>query len=1189
MENYNGKEYGVYVYSTKTYIEKNWLKIGSTERTFDVRVLEQDVTAVPEPLKIYLTFSVHNYEITPKQLEDKLHDYFDNKGKRLRLDRSREWFYDITIEDVKEAIKAILIDPDAFKLRLELMPHQKEAYNFICDRFDNGARSVLLNHKPRSGKTFICYHLLKEKKYKNVLLLTNYPVLNGQWKNDALNIYGFNYDIINVCSETITEDIMFDERPNFVMVSFQDAKGKSIVEDSNLPMLKDKFKLLRHIKWDLIIVDECHRGKESELTDKLLGHLNFDRLLGLSATPTRNLLRGTFTPNDIHTYSIADEKRYKKLYPELYTLPDISFYLYNPSKAVKAEMQYYKEEENFNWNKFFQVEGGKLKYKNDIEIFFKWISGGYGNGIKAPLKKLDASSILMFVQNNECQPYLVEVLNGIEYYRENYDIYYTNSEVNGSSSELLWKTKNEFIPRHGRKVIVIANRQLTTGITLKKCDMVMFMNEWASMDEYIQACYRCQSPYYDKILKKWKTTCSVVDFTPYRTFKIFKEFIEANYISGNKTLEERYFEFFDSVSLFECNENGEFKFIDLDAFKNRLIDVMDISSRNYFSDSLMKKDIIAGDIEKLLVFGEMNSGLDKGVEEARLDDNGVEKGKTKLIEKTSKDKKDIKNEDDKYRVALENAKYILNKTLFLALFTGCKIDDIGSILIELDKDLEKQKYYIDSLIGVENIAFEDVVYIYKNFFDEYLVNDRIRTFNTKIRNLIYTKNKYERVINIEKVIDLINSYIGVSNIEKKLLGEVFTPFALIEEMLDTLPVEVWSNPDLKWLDPANGIGNFPIVVVKRLMIGLETWQPDEELRYKHILENMLYICELQTKNLFIYLMLFDPNNEYKMNYHRGSFLDEGFDNWMKEKGIEINIIISNPPYQKAGEGRAEKLWPKFISKSVDMIKNDGYILYITPHSWLSGSSNIKKGVTGVYKEYFCKYQLEYVNVGKCDHFFDVSVGFAYFLLKKNKIDNYITKWDTKEGIENFDIRKFDFLPPNMKKLQITINQKVLSRVNNFEWVPLTGGDKGRKDGVDLPENDKIVKTYVRGGNLHELQYAYFNHVKNEKFANKKKVVIPISGAEKFMPFIDIEGIPICISSYLILLNEKDTLNGAISVFNSKLFKFLMQENRSSGFIQIYVVKSLPKIDLSIVWTNDELYKHFNLTDDEIKLIEETIK
>ena len=135
--------------------------------------------------------------------------------------------------------------------------------------------------------------------------------------------------------------------------------------------------------------------------------------------------------------------------------------------------------------------------------------------------------------------------------------------------------------------------------------------------------------------------------------------------------------------------------------------------------------------------------------------------------------------------------------------------------------------------------------------------------------------------NINETFKLISKYLGVSEVEKKQLGEVFTPFQLINEMLDTLPDKVWVDPKLKWLDPANGVGNFPAVVVQRLMVGLKSFEPNHEKRYRHILENMIYVCDISPKNMFLYLEIFDLNHEYNMNYYRGSFLDAGFDKKME--------------------------------------------------------------------------------------------------------------------------------------------------------------------------------------------------------------------------------------------------------------------------------------------------------------------
>lgn len=106
--------------------------------------------------------------------------------------------------------------------------------------------------------------------------------------------------------------------------------------------------------------------------------------------------------------------------------------------------------------------------------------------------------------------------------------------------------------------------------------------------------------------------------------------------------------------------------------------------------------------------------------------------------------------------------------------------------------------------------------------------------------------------------------------------------SLVNDMLDTLPAEVWKDKTLKWLDPANGMGNFPICVFLRLFYGFRTesgkykgirneganksgidYNPGltkviigEEARRKHIVKNMLYMVELNSKNNAIAKNLF---------------------------------------------------------------------------------------------------------------------------------------------------------------------------------------------------------------------------------------------------------------------------------------------------------------------------------------------
>jgi|ERR1700691_4637124 len=80
-------------------------------------------------------------------------------------------------------------------------------------------------------------------------------------------------------------------------------------------------------------------------------------------------------------------------------------------------------------------------------------------------------------------------------------------------------------------------------------------------------------------------------------------------------------------------------------------------------------------------------------------------------------------------------------------------------------------------------------------------------------------------------------------------GEVFTPSDIVNEMLDLLPKEIWNDPTKTFLEPSTGDGNFLIVILERLMIGLESWEPDQELRKKHIIENQIFGIDIMQDNI----------------------------------------------------------------------------------------------------------------------------------------------------------------------------------------------------------------------------------------------------------------------------------------------------------------------------------------------------
>ena len=198
----------------------------------------------------------------------------------------------------------------------------------------------------------------------------------------------------------------------------------------------------------------------------------------------------------------------------------------------------------------------------------------------------------------------------------------------------------------------------------------------------------------------------------------------------------------------------------------------------------------------------------------------------------------------------------------------------------------------------------------------------------------------------ERNCKLLWDYVYKAETEVKKHGEVMTPISLINEMLDKLPNDVWSNPDLKWLDPCNGVGTFIAVIHKRLMEGLKFYIEDDCDRSKYILENMIYVCEIQDKNNILFLSIFDIEYDQEtnrlvsmnqnINVYSGSFLDKGFDEHMRNvwRIEKFDIVVGNPPYNKPGTSNSgNTIWPKFVDKIIVHISEGGYMCVVHPSLW----------------------------------------------------------------------------------------------------------------------------------------------------------------------------------------------------------------------------------------------------------------
>jgi hypothetical protein len=185
----------------------------------------------------------------------------------------------------------------------------------------------------------------------------------------------------------------------------------------------------------------------------------------------------------------------------------------------------------------------------------------------------------------------------------------------------------------------------------------------------------------------------------------------------------------------------------------------------------------------------------------------------------------------------------------------------------------------------------------------------------------------------DKILKIIHRRLTPRQKQKKEAGEVFTPIELIEKVMGHLPKSVWKNPDMKWIDPANGIGNFPVVIFYKLDEGLKEWEPSENKRRKHIIENMLYMIELQSNNNRIARRIFETLCEgCTPNILTANSLDLT-PTKLKAKGFpeKYDIVMGNPPFQK---GRNMMFYVYFIDLANKIIKDNGYLLYVIPNKIL---------------------------------------------------------------------------------------------------------------------------------------------------------------------------------------------------------------------------------------------------------------
>jgi hypothetical protein len=282
----------------------------------------------------------------------------------------------------------------------------------------------------------------------------------------------------------------------------------------------------------------------------------------------------------------------------------------------------------------------------------------------------------------------------------------------------------------------------------------------------------------------------------------------------------------------------------------------------------------------------------------------------------------------------------------------------------------------------------------------------------------------------EAVLQIIKPRLNPNQTAKKLRGEVFTPMELVEKLLDRFPPDVYSNPSFKWLDPANGIGNFPIAVYYRLMDGLSSVMPDFEKRKSHILEEMIHVCEIDRKNCEVFRTI--CGCDFSLNVVQGDFLTHDFGD------LKFDVIMGNPPYNSPGlKSNGNVLYPRFLQKSLQLLKENGYMCMVTPPGWRKPVTS-RSPYSGMFEALTHDCQMMFLEMHHAqDGLKHMSAGTRYdlYVLQKTPCNSETLVIDIDGAEWHLDLRDWPWLPncafPMIKGMLATTNDhtKVLRGVD----------------------------------------------------------------------------------------------------------------------------------------------------------------
>ena len=345
--------------------------------------------------------------------------------------------------------------------------YQRVAINKTVDAVAKGQNRVLLVSATGTGKTYmtfqIIYRLWKSGLKKKILFLADRNVLIDQTMTGDFKPFGGKM--------TKVQNRNLDSSYEIYLALYQQLAG----DDG-----EEAYRQFKPNFFDLIVIDECHRGsaKEESAWRKILDYFNEATHIGCTATPveTKEASRLTYFGAPVYEYSLKQgiDDGFLAPYKVIRIGLDKDLEGYRPEAGKLDKHGYEIEDREYNGKDF------------DRNLVIDDRTRVVASKITEFLKKTDrfSKTIVFCVDIEHAERMRQALIN------ENKDLYSENDRyimrITGDNDIGKAQLENFIDEESKYPVIAVTSKLMTTGVDAKMCKLIVLENNINSMTEFKQ-------------------------------------------------------------------------------------------------------------------------------------------------------------------------------------------------------------------------------------------------------------------------------------------------------------------------------------------------------------------------------------------------------------------------------------------------------------------------------------------------------------------------------------------------------------------------------------------------------------------------------------------------------------------------------------------------------------------------------